>query len=98
MVFTAFLLGAQNKKWIMWRITRQACLLCPLAKYLTGCLHFLVADRWPARTSPGYNCEIANPACQTTLGYPPMAIRLIGGGATQSFATDSKWAVIFPLA
>ena len=29
-----------------------------------------------------YNCEAANPACQTTLGYPPVAVRLVGGGAT----------------
>ena len=29
-----------------------------------------------------YNCEVANPACQTTLGYPPVAVRLVGGGAT----------------
>ena len=34
------------------------------------------------RTSPDYNCEVANPACQTTLGYPPLAVRLVGGGAT----------------
>ena len=25
---------------------------------------------------------VANPACQTTLGYPPVAVRLVGGGAT----------------
>ena len=36
----------------------------------------------PTRTSPDYNCEVANPACQTTLGYPPVAVRLVGGGAT----------------
>ena len=34
----------------------------------------------PTRTSPDYNCEVANPACQTTLGYPPVAVRLGGGG------------------
>ena len=33
-------------------------------------------------TSPDYNCEVANPACQTTLGYPPVAVHLVGGGAT----------------
>ena len=33
-------------------------------------------------TSPDYNCEVANPAGQTTLGYPPVAVRLVGGGAT----------------
>ena len=31
---------------------------------------------------PDYNCEVANPACQTTLVYPPVAVRLVGGGAT----------------
>ena len=42
-----------------------------------------LCDRQVAhRTSPGYNCEVANPACQTTLGYPPVAVRLVGGGAT----------------
>ena len=49
-----------------------------------GRLHLYVADRWPTRTSPGYNCESANPACRkkATLGYPPVAVRLVGGGAT----------------
>ena len=28
------------------------------------------------------NCEVANPACQTTIGYAPVAVRLVGGGAT----------------
>ena len=36
----------------------------------------------PTRTSPDYDCEVANPACQTTLGYPPVAVLLVGGGAT----------------
>ena len=66
----------------MWRTSRQACLLCPWARHLTGRLHLYVADRWPSRTSPDYNCEVANPSCQTTLGYPPVAVRLVGGGAT----------------
>ena len=57
-------------------------LLCPWARHLTGRLHLYVADWWPSRTSPGYNCEVANPACQTTLGYPPVAVRPVGGGAT----------------
>ena len=82
MVFTASLLGAQHIKGIVWRTSRQACLLCPWARHLTGRLHLYVVDRWPSRTSPGYNCEVANPACQTTLGYPPVAARLVGGGAT----------------
>ena len=82
MVFTASLLGAQHKKGIVWRTSWQACLLCPWAGHLTGHLHLYVADRWPTRTSPDYNCEVANPACQTTLGYPPVAVRLVGGGPT----------------
>ena len=36
MVFTASLLGAQHKKEIVWKTSRQACLLCPWAKHLTG--------------------------------------------------------------
>ena len=35
-----------------------------LGKHLTGRLHLYVEDRWPTRTSPGYNCEVANPACR----------------------------------
>ena len=46
-----------------------------------GRLHLYVADRWPTRTLPNYNCEVAT-ACQTTLGYPPVAVRLVGGMAT----------------
>ena len=30
----------------MWRTSRQACLLCPWARHLTGCLRLYVADRW----------------------------------------------------
>ena len=63
MVFTGFLLGAQHKKRITWRTSRQVRLLCPWARRLTGRLHLYVADRWPTRTSPDYNCEVANPAC-----------------------------------
>ena len=81
-MYAASLLGAQHKKGIVWRTSRQACLLCPWARHLTGRLHLYVVDRWPSRTSPGYKCEVANPACQTTLGYPPVAVRLVGGGAT----------------
>ena len=63
MVFIASLLGALHKKGIVWRTSRQAC-LCPLARHLTGRLHFYVADRWRTRTSPGYTCEVAQPACR----------------------------------
>ena len=57
-------------------------LVVSLGKALTGRLHLYVEDRWPSRTSPGYNCEVANPPCQMTLGYPPVAVGLVGGGAT----------------
>ena len=60
MVFTAFLLGAQHKKRIVWRTSRQACLLCPWARHLTGWLYLYVADRWPSRTSPDYNCKVGS--------------------------------------
>ena len=63
---------------------KLACLLCPWIRHLTGRPHLCEADRWPTRTSPDYNCEVTNPACRrkTTLGYPPVAARLVGGGAT----------------
>ena len=51
MVFTTSLLGARHKKGIVWRKNRQARLLCPWARHLTGRLHFYVADRQPTRTS-----------------------------------------------
>ena len=63
MVFTASLLGAQHIKGIVRRTSQQAC-LCPWARHLTGRLHLYVTDRWPTRTSPDYNCEVANPACR----------------------------------
>ena len=49
-----------------------------------GRLHLYVAGRWPTHTSPDYHCEFANPAYRkkTTLGYPPVAVRLVSGGAT----------------
>ena len=31
---------------IVCTTSRQACLLCPWARHLTGCLHFYVVDRW----------------------------------------------------
>ena len=82
MVFTASLLGAQHIG-IVWRTSRQACLLCPWTRHLTGRLHLHVADRWPTHTSPGYKCEVAHPAFRkkATFGYAPMAVRLVGGGA-----------------
>ena len=54
MVITASLLGTQHKKRRVWRTSRQACLLCLLARHLTGRLHLYVADRWRTRTSRGY--------------------------------------------
>ena len=33
----------------MWRTSRQACLLCPWARHLTGRLRLYVADRWWGR-------------------------------------------------
>ena len=61
MVFTASLLDAQHKKGIVWETSRQARLLYFWARHLTGRLHLYV-DRWPTRTSLGYNCEVATPA------------------------------------
>ena len=51
------------QKEIEGRSSRQVCLLCPWARHLTGSLYLYVADRWRTRTSPGYNCEAAHPAC-----------------------------------
>ena len=68
MVFTASLLGAQHIKEIVWRTSRQVRLLCPWARHLTGRLHLYVADRWPTRTSPDYNCEVANQHVRRLLG------------------------------
>ena len=76
MIFTASLLGAQHKKGIVWRTSRQACLLCPWARHLTGRLHLYVADRWPTPTSLDYNCEVANSACHK--------LRLLGTHQWQS--------------
>ena len=45
MVFTASLLGAKLIE-IVWRTSRQASMLCPWARHITGCLHLHVADRW----------------------------------------------------
>ena len=39
-------------------------LVVSLCKALNGRLHLYVEDRWPSRTSPDYNCEVANPACR----------------------------------
>ena len=48
----------------MWRTSWQTCLLCPWARHLTGRLRLYMADKWSTRTSPGYSCKIANPACR----------------------------------
>ena len=48
MVFTASLLGAEHK-WIVWRTSRQACLLCPSARHFTGRPHLYVANSWPSQ-------------------------------------------------
>ena len=82
MVFTTSMLGAQHKKRDSVENKPASLLVVSLGRHLTGRLHLYVADRWPSRTSPDYNCEVANPTCQTTLGYPPVAVRLVGGGAT----------------
>ena len=39
-------------------------LVVSMGKALTGCLHLYMEDRWPTGTLPGYNCEVANPACR----------------------------------
>ena len=98
MVFTASLLGSQHKKGTVWRTSRQTCLLCLWARHLTGRLRLYVADRWPARTSPGYNCEVDNPACRKRrlLATQQWQSALLVVG--QSLMTGSKWAAIFPLA
>ena len=64
MLFTASLLGAQHKKGILRRTSRQAYSLCPWARHLTGRFHLYVADSWPTRKSSGCNCEVANPTCR----------------------------------
>ena len=63
MVFTASLLGAQHKKGIVCRTSWQACLLCPWAT-LNGTPPPLCGRQVAHRTSPDYNCEVANPACR----------------------------------
>ena len=56
--YSQFLCLALSIKGTVWRTSRQACLLCPWARYLMGHLHLYVADRWPTPTSRGYNCEV----------------------------------------
>ena len=70
--------------------------LCPWTRHLTGRLHLYVADRWPTRTLPGANCEVANPACQTTLGYPPVAVSLFGGGTNSQLRLVLNGLPSFP--
>ena len=73
----------------MWRISRQACLLYPWARHLTGRLHLYVANRWPTRTSLDRNCEVANPACRKRrlLGTPQWqsALLVVGLPVTQNW-------------
>ena len=76
---TKLMKGKKRGGGIVWRTSRNACLLCPWARHLTGRLHLYVADRWPAHTSPGYNCEVANLACRKRQLF---SVRLVGGGAT----------------
>ena len=81
----SFVAWRSAQKRIVRRTMQQASLLCPCARHLTERLHLHVADKWRTRTSPGYNCEAANPACRKRRllkVYPPMAVRLVGGGAT----------------
>ena len=99
MLFTASLLGAQQKIGIVWRTNWQARLLCPWARHLTGRLLLYEADRWPTRTSPGCTCQIANlhtvkdNSWVPTSGSPPC-----WWWGYQSLMTGSKWAAIFLLA
>ena len=46
---------------------------------------------WPDLYQMHSDVTLANPACQTTLGYPPVAIRLWWWGY-QLLMTGSKWA------
>ena len=71
MALTASLLGAHHKKEIVWITSRQACLLCPWARHLTGRLRLYVADRWPTHTLPDYNCEAANPGYRKRRLFGP---------------------------
>ena len=50
MVSTASQLGAQQIG-IVWRTSRQACLLYPWVRHLTGRLRLYVADRWWGQAS-----------------------------------------------
>ena len=99
MVLTASLLGAEHKKRIVLRTSQQACSLCPWARRLKGRLRLYAADRWLIRTSPGYNCKVANSACRKgdswvpTSGSPPC-----WWWGYQSLVTGTKWAAIFTLA
>ena len=80
MVFTASLLGAQHKKGLVWKASRQACLLCSWARQLPGRFHLYVADRWRNRTSLCNNCEVAHLACRKgrLLGAHQWQYALVG--------------------
>ena len=45
-IHSSSLLGIYHNGWIVWTTSRQACLLCPWASHLTGCLCFHVVERW----------------------------------------------------
>ena len=101
MVFTASLLGAQHKKRdsVENKPASLLACLCPWARHLTGRLYLYVADRWPTRTSPGYNCEVAHPACckRRLLGTQQWqsALLVVGLPVTHDWF---KMAAIFPRA
>ena len=99
MVFTASLLGAQHKKGIVWRTSRQACLLCPWARHLTGRLHLYVSEggppvlHWITIVKLLTQHVIKDDSWVPTSGSPPC-----WWWGYQSLMTGSKWAAIFPLA
>ena len=99
MVFTTFLLGAQHKKGMVWRTSRQACLLCPWSRYLTGRLHLYVADSGPpvlhrvTIVKLPTQHVVKDDSWVPTSGSPPC-----WWWGYQSLKTGSKWAAIFPLA
>ena len=89
---------AWHEKGIVRRSSRQSC-LCRWARHSIGRLHLYVADRWPTRNSPDYNCElltqhvIKSDSWVPTSGSPPS-----WWWDYQSLMIGSKWAAIFPLA
>ena len=57
-------------------------LVVSLGKTLNGTPPPLCGRQVALPYCTGYNCEVANPVCPTTLGYPPVAVRFVGGGVT----------------